>query len=1290
MWTRNLGRGVPALALLVLVLVAVGARAERSAPGTAPHLFSVPSDGPAAVALARTQARVVAHYAEFTLVVAEGDDATRLRRAGADQRDDMREVRLGGQVLDPLRDRAPLAAKRRAPQRPGLAVVQFVGPIKDAWLDRLRSTGVRVVTYMAENGYLVRGSAEELAAVGALVGADATVRAAVPFTAADKLGAGVRSEGRQRLAVQSLSGGDGSPARGQVDELGRKLHGTSAVGPFRTQYVELDAADTAALARDPGVISIQPAPEPRLSDEVADQIVAGALSGPNPLIPTGPGYLAFYDALGLGTGTFPFVIDVTDEGIDVGSTATGQADFHVDGDVDEASRIAYAQDFTSDPDARDCGGHGTLNASIIGGFNNGTGSTVEDGSGFNYGLGVAPRAQLGASKIFLCSSGAFGLMGTVTALTSGSYANGARIANHSWGSNTGGAYTAIAQEFDALVRDAQPGTSGNQEMVEVAAAGNGGAAANTVASLGAAKNVIAVGAAESVRTGPSPSPPGTDGCGITNPGADDAHDIIGFSARGPTDDGRIKPDVVGPGTHVTGTQSDAAGYNGSGVCTPAFPTGSTLYSLSSGTSHSTPVVTGMAALFREWFRRNRGGGTTVPSPALTKATLANAATDLDGGDGTGGHIPNNSQGWGLGNLARALDNGPRFFLDEQTTFGATGEEQGRTFRVEDPSKPVRVTLAWTDSPGPTVGNSFVNNLDLTVVTGAGTFKGNVFAAGVSTPGGTADPRNNLESVYLPGGTSGNFSVAVTAANIAGDGVPNSGDGTDQDFALVVSNAVEVITPVFAREGTTVAPVGGDEDTAIEPGERFSVSQGIKNIGTAAGTGILGALDGSAPVTITDGSAAWPDLTKGQSALNSDALEGRVDPGATCGAPVTLTLAIASTEGASTTVPVTFVPGSGPATARNSADVPKAIPDNSPAGTTSTLAVADPGTILDANVRIGNLTHTWVGDLKLELTSPTGTIVVLADRPGGTANSGDNFTGTDFDDEASVAIGAAGTAAPYTGSFRPQADQLSRFDGESQQGTWTLKVSDLAGVDTGNLNAWGLDIATGVCDFAPPAAPGQPTGLVATAGSDSVALDWDDTPTATNYEIYRRGPGGTFPANPTATATSSAFTDTGRTPGQEYCYKVGALNDASPGPLSEERCVPPPLPTSLGPPGGPPGGSPPETLTLDLSGLPRSIRVRRSGSFVLRFLAAAGRTGSLKLTTVKPVAGARKRRKLVLVRKSFTAPASGRVRVRVKLGRKGMRVLRRTRRLPVTAKATLGSRTASRRLTLRAPRARPRR
>jgi hypothetical protein len=260
----------------------------------------------------------------------------------------------------------------------------------------------------------------------------------------------------------------------------------------------------------------------------------------------------------------------------------------------------------------------------------------------------------------------------------------------------------------------------------------------------------------------------------------------------------------------------------------------------------------------------------------------------------------------------------------------------------------------------------------------------------------------------------------------------------------------------------------------------------------------------------------------------------------------------------------------------------------------------------------------------------------------------------------------------------------------------LKVSDLASSDVGNLNAWGLDPAVGVCDFVPPAAPGQPSGLVVSAGADSVVLDWDDTPGATDYEIFRRDAGGGYPANPTATTTSSAFTDAGRTSAQESCYRVGALNGASPGPLSEERCAgsPPaagsPQPTDPppgGPPGGPAGGSLP--VTIDLSGLARSVGVSSKGTFLLSFLATPGQAGSIRLTTVKAVAAARKR-KLVVARKSFTVPASGRVRLKLKLNRKGLRVLKRARRLPVSAKVTLGTRTASRRVTLRAPRARPRR
>lgn len=1281
--------------VLGLSLIAAGAAvgAERPASGEGRHLFLVPTAGKPAAALEKTNARVIARYEAFDLVEAAGGDAQRLQSSGADRRDDMRDVRIGRRSLDPARERGPLGPKRSR-RSAGLAVVQFVGPVKDAWLARLRATSVRVVTYMAENGYLVRGSAKELERLAALPGADPAVRAVVPFTAEDKLGAGVKSGGRQRLAVQTLSGGDGAAPRGDVARAGRKLRDPSAVGPFRTQFVVLDAAAAARIARDPGVVSVQPAPAPKLDDEIADQIVAGNLSGANPLVPTGPGYFAFHESLGLGTATFPFAVDVTDEGIDAGTTATAHPDFHQDGAGANPTRLQYVDNFTTDTDAKDCGGHGTINSGIIGGYNTGTGSSgagaVEDALGFNYGLGVAPRTKLGGSKIFKCA-GAFSLVSNYTALTSNAYAKGARISSNSWGAPVNGAYTADAQEYDRLVRDAQPGTAGNQEMVEVFSAGNDGPDGGTIGTPGTAKNVLTVGAAENVRAS------GTDGCGVTNSGADDAHDIIDFSSRGPTTDGRIKPEIVGPGTHVTGTAPQHAGYTGGGVCNQHFPSGSALYSLSSGTSHSTPVLAGIAALVREWYRQKKGGGTAVPSPALTKAMIVGAGSDLVGGDdgasGTNTDVPDQTQGWGLANIRRTLDTGPRYFRDQQDVLGASGESFTRTFAVQDTGKPVRVTLAWTDAPGPTTGNSFVNDLNLTVAAGS-TFKGNVFSGGQSAPGGTADSRNNVESVYLPAGTSGNFAVDVTAANIAGDGVPGNADTTDQDFALTLSNAAEVTAPALSDQSSTVTPQG-DGDGALEPGEDFTVSEQLQNLGSAGATGISGTMSGPASVTVTDPTAAWPDLAPGESGANSDGLAATLGAGAACGAPVTMSLAITDTEGTGgTTVPIAVPTGGvGSPVARNSANVPRSIPDANPTGVTSTLQVAQAGIVKDLNVRIGSLTHTWVGDLVIDLTAPDGTTTVnLVNRPGGTENSGDNFTNTVFDDEAVASIGAN---APYTGSFMPQSDQLSRFDGLQQQGTWTLRVADVVASDTGTLNSWGTDVSPADCDgVAPPPPPGAISGLNATPGPGSVALDWDDTPTATEYQVFRKTANATYAATPTALSSASAYSDPGRTDGAQYCYKVRAVNAGDSGPLSGQVCA---TATGTGTGSGATGGGGtgdgepvlPVLPILDLGGMPSAIRLDSKGRFTLSFRGTALEAGSLKATTLRAIAlkPKSKKRRRVLVRRKFTTPANGRVRLRLKLSRRYLRVLKRTKRLRVRVAVRLGSRSTSRVVTLRAPKKR---
>jgi hypothetical protein len=55
------------------------------------------------------------------------------------------------------------------------------------------------------------------------------------------------------------------------------------------------------------------------------------------------------------------------------------------------------------------------------------------------------------------------------------------------------------------------------------------------------------------------------------------------------------------------------------------------------------------------------------------------------------------------------------------------------------------------------------------------------------PGGAADFKNNLENVYLQTAPTGPITIQVSAANLAGDGVPGNEDTTDQDFALIVSN-----------------------------------------------------------------------------------------------------------------------------------------------------------------------------------------------------------------------------------------------------------------------------------------------------------------------------------------------------------------------------------------------------------------------------------------------------------------------------------------------------------------------
>ncbi|HWH69068.1 MAG TPA: S8 family serine peptidase, partial [Candidatus Sulfotelmatobacter sp.] len=707
--------------------------------------------------------RFFADYGSYQLYEAAQVSPELAANPHAEVRDEYNVIELNAAPLDTTKAEVTVLRQTvTAFTGKRLHLVQFAGPVQPAWREALVAAGVQIVAYVPHNAYLVYGQAADLGRVQALAASAPHIQWEGPYQDDYKIHPAARSVdakgkarriGTDEFAVQLVADAPVNQATlALLDRLKlAPLARQHAVLQYLNLVLRLNAADLKLVAAQPDVVSIQPYFPRKKLCERQDQILAGNLAG---AVPAGPGYLAWLAAKGFTQAQFGasgFAVDVTDSGIDGGTTAPNHLGLHVAGDLSNPSRVLYNR-LEGTPNAGStlagCDGHGTLNAHIVGGFNDLAGFPHTDAQGFHYGLGVCPFVPLGSSVIFDPNNFTFP---NYDNLQSRAYQSGARVSNNSWGASTLGDYDVDAQNYDALVRDAQPAGStfaspGNQEMVIVFAAGNDGPGSQTVGSPGTAKNVISVGAAENVQP-----MGGQDGSGVGDGQADSAEDIVSFSSRGPCTDGRHKPDLVAPGTHVSGGVAQAANaattgtaipcFNGEGVSggiwgAKSFPASQEFYTASSGTSHSTPAVSGGCALLRQYFINEFAA---PPSPAMTKAYLLNSARYLTGTSAQD-TLWSDTQGMGEMDLGMAFDGTPRLVRDQLATdlFTRSGQLRAWAGTITDTNRPFRVTVAWTDAPGSTTGKAYNNNLDLTVTVGGTTYKGNVFSGPNSVPGGSAD------------------------------------------------------------------------------------------------------------------------------------------------------------------------------------------------------------------------------------------------------------------------------------------------------------------------------------------------------------------------------------------------------------------------------------------------------------------------------------------------------------------------------------------------------------------------
>ncbi len=634
----------------------------------------------------------------------------------------------GGTISSSATINAELSSAATSPSGKDYVLVQFAGPVTEADRAALVECGAQIHEYLPDFAFLVgigHGSLNRLSRIEGVLGIAPYLPQyrVEPTLLAEKIGSSLSSRrsvlgagpwlvnapaDALDLTIVGFSGESLAQLVAAIEDIGGSVIGASD-NKNRLKVRALVPTNRGVdVANLPAVSWIEATPEWTLSNNVA----AG-----NSVMDVAD----VRNSHGLyGSGQ---IAAVADSGLDQGSVVP--ANLHNDFENGAgASRVLAILDIAGDGDVSDTSGHGTHVTGSVLGNGSRSGSTP---STHTYPdtcfAGMAPEAQLVFQAVMTNSSGAFELPVDLNTMFDQARGYDAWVHSNSWGSRAAGGYNSYSQDIDENVWN-------NKDFCILVAAANNGIDADRDGlidpySMGApstAKNCITVGASENYR----PTGAGYDSdWGVIWPAkyhaepifsdhlSDNANGMAAFSSRGPCMDGRLKPDVIAPGTNIVSVRSSVGGVG--------WGEYNSYYSYMGGTSMSTPLVAGAAILVRDFFARGNYPGITSPSAALIKATLMNGATDMSPGQYASvlevPTRPNIAEGWGRVDLEDSLfDTASRkhMFVDNKAGL-STGGEMVYDIEVQSSAVPLSAHLVWSDYPGSLAyGGGLVNDLDLTV------------------------------------------------------------------------------------------------------------------------------------------------------------------------------------------------------------------------------------------------------------------------------------------------------------------------------------------------------------------------------------------------------------------------------------------------------------------------------------------------------------------------------------------------------------------------------------------------